>query len=146
DATLSVTLHNAAGATGPPYVIGNHVGLPLGTNYQQLAVYTPLRLADVTARGRPVDRGAGTEYGRFVYYVLVAVPPSSDLTVTFSLEGEIARNKDYNLLVIPQPLANPDHLHVEAAGVKGWLTKGTRSADVSAEAENFSFHVGLRRK
>jgi Protein of unknown function (DUF4012) len=147
DATVTVTLHNTAPGTGlPAYVIGNHDGLPPGTNEQQLAIYTPLRLVDVTSAGQPLGRAAGSEFGRFVYHVIVHVPPQSDLTVTFSLEGEITPGMDYHLVVVPQPLANADDLHVAVSGAAGWVTKGTESASLATANEDFALKVPLRRK
>ena len=136
-ATVTVTVHNDAPASGlPPAVIGNHRGMPAGTNSTTIAVSTPLKLVDVTRGGVSVPRGATSEYGRSVYTALVDVPSGAETTVTFELEGTMDLSRGYRLEVLPQPLVNPDHLDVHVHAVPGWHIDGggTYTADLRESA------------
>ena len=113
-ATVTVTIVNDAPATGlPTTVVGNHRGKPPGTNSTTLALLTPLQLVDVTSAGKSIGRAAASEYGRSVYTVPVDVPAGGVRTVVFQLEGPMDLHDGYHLTVVPQPLANADHLQVD---------------------------------
>ncbi len=144
-ASVTVTLHNTAPSSGlPDYVIGNPGGAPKGTNLTMVAVYTPLRLVDATTTGgQPVNVGASEEYGRRVYTALLAVPPMSELSVTFALEGPLDLRSGYRLDVVPQATANPDRLHVEVRAEDPWRTRGAGTLATNLEADE-SLVVGLR--
>jgi len=120
-ATVTVTVHNDAPASGlPAIVIGNHRGRLPGTNSTTVDVSTPLSLVDVRRGGVSMPRGAAQEYGRWVYTALVDVPAGAETTVTFELEGTMDLRDGYRLEVLPQPLVNPDRLDVHVQGAPGW--------------------------
>ena len=105
--TVTVTLTNTAPASGlPPYVIGNLVGLPDGTNRTWLSVYTALPMVGVQVDGVPDGMETSQVFGWNVSSRFVNVPPGGTVTLTLTLQGTLA-NPD-------EPLATRvQALHIE---------------------------------
>ncbi len=125
--TVTVTLHNAAPGTGlPAYVIGNNSGVPPGTNYMWLSVYSPLKLTSVTATGSPFRFSAGVpELGVDAYSTYVEVPPESTRVLTLSFAGSVTPGPSYRLALRLQPLTSAPHASVSVTAAPGWpLTAG----------------------
>lgn len=107
--TVSVTLRNTVDpAKWPAYVTANTQGLPAGTNRDLLAVYSHLRLDDVTVDGRSAARASQEELGARVYSTSVDIPPGGTVRVVWKFSGSVRPRQPYRLTVLPQPLATPD--------------------------------------
>ena len=111
--TVSVTLRNTVDpAVWPAYVTANTQGLPAGTNRDLLAVYSHLRLDDVTVDGRSAARASQEELGARVYSTSVDIPPGGTVRVVWKFSGSVRPRQPYRLTVLPQPLATPDTAEV----------------------------------
>lgn len=142
-ATVTVEVRNDAPASGlPDPVIGNHLDRSTGTNSTTVAIYTPLKLLDVTMNGESIGRGAQREYGRNRYSVLLDVPAESLRTVTFELTGSMDLRDGYHLDVVPQPLVNNDRFRLIIEGPSGWAWGG-RATRLKELREDTSFDVPL---
>jgi hypothetical protein len=107
---------------------------------------------DVVLDGVRVTAGGAGQFGGHAYTVTAAIPPDSEVTVTFRLRGRIDR-RGYRLLVVRQPVANTDALTVSVegaggarpVGAAGLQTDGGQArADVPAQAEDMRFAVAFR--
>ncbi|MET0325331.1 MAG: DUF4012 domain-containing protein [Ilumatobacteraceae bacterium] len=107
-ATLHVRLTNTAPAEGfPPYVIGNRVGLPSGTNRLYVSFYSPLPLTGVTLDGQPIGLAVGQEQGWNVYSGFVDIPPG-DGTADFELQlAGVLEHPDAEIVTWEQPMGSP---------------------------------------
>ncbi|CAN5449172.1 hypothetical protein BH10ACT2_BH10ACT2_21060 [soil metagenome] len=104
-ATVTITLTNSAPSAGlPPYVIGNAVGLPDGTNHMWLSVYTALPMVGTTIDGEPTGMQTSSVFGWNVATRFVDVPPGATVVVTLSLDGVIG-DESAPLVQRVQPLA-----------------------------------------
>ena len=91
ESTLTATLTNTAPTAGlPPYVIGNMVGLPDGTNRTWLSVYTALPMVGVEVDGVPDGMETSQVFGWNVSSRFVNVPPGGTVTLTLTLQGTLA--------------------------------------------------------
>jgi hypothetical protein len=116
---VTVTVRNDAPPSGlPPYVIGNQLGLPVGTSQDILALYSPHQLDTVSIDGEPIGSAAESEFGGPVYSLVVEVPPGGSRTVVFELHGAVP-GWPYALQVVPQAMAHPDQTTVRVDGVPG---------------------------
>ncbi len=105
-ATLLVEFTNTAPADGlPPYVTGNRIGAPEGTNRLYVSFYSPLALTGVTLDGETTGLAVGREEGWNVYSRFVDIPPGETVTFELQLAGTIA-NPD-ELVTWEQPMALP---------------------------------------
>jgi hypothetical protein len=124
-ATVAVTLHNAAPSTGlPGYVIGSYQGsgLPPGTSFLWLSLYSPLLLTESSVDGHPIGFSPGiAELGVQAYSTFVTIPAESTSTLTVTLDGSVTPGPDYHLTVRLQPLANPQSVSVSAEPTAGWV-------------------------
>jgi hypothetical protein len=110
-ATLRVELTNTAPAEGlPPYVTGNQIGVPEGTNRLYVSFYSPLALRGVTLDGEATGLAVGREVGWNVYSRFVDIPPGTTVTFELELAGTVAKPDE--LVTWEQPMASP----VEQAG------------------------------
>ena len=122
-AKATITLSNDAPSSGlPAYVIGNEVGLPMGTNRLIIAAYSRMALRAATLDGRPLQLVGEREFGRNVYWAYVDVPATSSRTIVLDLEGAVDLSRgSYTFDWFSQALANPDRLdwslHVEGGHV-----------------------------
>jgi hypothetical protein len=117
DARATVTLANDAPAQGlPPYVIGNTIGAPPGTNRMYLSLYTPLDLVWVTEDGALATLGRAEERGWNVYSTYVTLEPGSSVTLEVALRGTVARPDGSTAVhVLSQPLVQPLEADVRVA-------------------------------
>jgi uncharacterized protein DUF4012 len=115
-ARATVTLTNDAPRAGlPATVIGSSlppaVAPAPGTNRTYLSIYSPWGLDEALVDGRAATVESQREQGRFVYTLLLDVPPDGGRrTVTLHLEGRIPDRDRYRLDVTTQPLVEPDRL------------------------------------
>jgi len=117
ESTVTVTLRNEATAEGlPSYLVGNVDGLPIGTNKDALALYTPHALTAVEVDGQPVGVQRQQGYGGNIYTVPVVIPPQGTATVVYRLSGVAPAGRAYRLDVLHQPLAHEDQVLVTVRG------------------------------
>ncbi|MCU1399028.1 MAG: rane protein [Acidimicrobiales bacterium] len=110
---VTVSLRNAVPSSSlPPDVIGNSLGLPVGTNRMELSIYSPLSATVTTMNGASVDPNNQPELGWNVSTVEVDIAPGATVTVTVHLEGTIAAG-GYSLVWRPQPVTAPDTLQLQ---------------------------------
>jgi hypothetical protein len=116
-ASAKVSLHNAAPASGlPPYVLGFQNP---GVNRTVVSIYSSLGLGGAEIAGTPIALQAERELGRQVFSTTLSIPPGATVELTVSLRGRLASRSTtgdslaYQLLVSPQPVPNPDRLHVD---------------------------------
>lgn len=122
----TIRLRNDAPADGlPPYVIGNALGLPAGTNRLYLSLYTPLTLAGATLDGKPLRLGVARELGLNVYSQYVTIPPGSEAVVELDLRGPLRLVRHhgqprYRLDVWRQTMVHPDELTTSVSVGDAW--------------------------
>lgn len=117
DATVTVTLHNGAPATGyPTYVIGSEfLDLPSGTNRTLLSVYSPWATDGATLDGEEVGVAQNGELGYRVYTARIDLAPGQTRTFTIHLTG-YRLDGPYSLVIRPQPMAVPDDYSIDVRG------------------------------
>ncbi len=122
-ATAQIGLVNSAPTTGePPYIIGNLIDAPAGTNRMYLSAYSPLELVSAEVDGEPARLEEGVELGRNVWSTFVDVPAGATANVTLELEGEVdLSDGGYRFDLLPQVMANPDRVNVTVAVTGGRL-------------------------
>jgi hypothetical protein len=89
-ASVAVTIANQAPASGlPPYVIGNFVDLPLGTNVSYVSVYVDGEPTAMTVDGEVVPTDITFERGWYVAsaFVQIASGTARTFTVDFASKG-----------------------------------------------------------
>ncbi len=127
-ATVTISLHNAAPATGmPDYVIGNTVGLPSGSNEMTVSVYSPLTPERAAVDGVPVGLGPQTERGWNVASLRVIVPAGHTTTVLLVFQGQLQLAHGYHLRVSPQPAATATPFSVTVTGAEKWKDRTGRT-------------------
>lgn len=120
ETTVTVTLRNLAPPSGlPAYLIENPDGLPFGSNYDGLALYTPHGLEQATVDGRPVAVEAHQDFGGNVIIVPVVIPPQGQATVVYQLSGTVPDPRLYRLDLLHQALAHDDEVTVRVRSVGG---------------------------
>jgi hypothetical protein len=120
-ALVEVRLRNEPPDGELPYEVGyNPFGLPPGTNATRLDVYSPLALDAVTVDGTPASVAETRELGVLVHGVVLDVPRDRAAVVRFSLSGTLPARGRYELLLVHQPLANPDDVTVRVRPTDGW--------------------------
>jgi Protein of unknown function (DUF4012) len=119
DGTITVTLTNTAPATGlaDAIIANNDQGLPFGTNWQQLSVYSPHTFVSATLDGAPRGLNVRTEFDLRVASTLVMIPPGDTVTVVMFVRGVVDLTDGYDLVVAGQATVNPDavSLRVDSA-------------------------------
>ena len=126
-ATVTVSLHNDAPASGlPPIVIDNPdaPGTPPGANYDWLSVYSPLAVTHVTLDGKSATLAVGRELGVNVYSLWVLVPSEKTATLTLSLAGTTRPGSTYVLHLRQQPAANPVVFQATVTATEGHGSRG----------------------
>jgi hypothetical protein len=74
-----------------------------------------------------------------VHGVVLDVPRDGDAVVRFSLSGTLPPGDRYRLVLVPQPLANPDDVTVRVQAPGGWRpTSATGPLVVDDRAANGS--------
>lgn len=131
-ARVEVRLRNEPPDGELPYEVGyNPFGLPLGTNVTRLDVYSPLALDEVTVDGDPAPVAEARELGLRVHGVVLDVPRDGTAVVRFSLSGTLPAGDRYRLVLVPQPLANPDDVTVRVQAPDGWRPRSATEPLVS---------------
>ena len=122
-ATAEIGLVNTAPTSGePPYIIGNLVDAPEGTNRMYLSAYSPLDLVAAEVDGDPVTLEEGVELGRNVWSAFLDVPAGGTANVTLELEGEADLSDGrYRFDWLPQVMARPDRVSVAVTATGGRL-------------------------
>ncbi|HEY3000455.1 MAG TPA: DUF4012 domain-containing protein [Acidimicrobiales bacterium] len=111
--TLHVTLKNDTPTSGlPTYVIGNAVGLPVGSNRSFVSVYSLFDLDAARMGGQPASMQSETELDRHVYSTFVDIPPGGTADIELDLSGTLERSHTYRLDIPAQPFASPDQVAV----------------------------------
>jgi hypothetical protein len=136
---VTVSLTNDATTNLPTYVVGSYAGsgLPVGTNYTWLSLYTPFRLTGASVSGKPVPFEAGVnEVGVIAYSTYLKVPAGATLTLDLSLAGTLERGTKLSTLIRLQPLAYPTATSVTAVPAAGWhLSAGSQAGWTAGSAE-----------
>lgn len=109
-ATMRIELHNDVPSLDlPPAVVGNQRAAPLGTNVTWLTIFTHHAVTEATVDGLPIMLGPGEEQGLNAWDTpLLQIPPGKTLVLELALEGGVDLRQGYDLVVLPQPVANPD--------------------------------------
>lgn len=117
--SIEVVLRNDAPSSGLPVdVIGNGVGLPLGTNRTDVVVLTPLEAVRATVDGDDAPIAPLRDQGMWRHTIRVEIPSGSTVRVRLELEGEVDPGSTYRLTVGGQPLVQKGELKVRVS-VKG---------------------------
>ena len=110
---LVVTLQNTAPSTGyDDYVIGNELGLPIGTNRTSLSIYSPLSAGAVSLDGVAATARPSSELGWNVSTLQIDLAPGQTRTVHVLLSGLLADADHYQFVWRPQPLTNADRVEL----------------------------------
>lgn len=87
---LTVALTNNAPSSGlPDYLIGNAVGLPLGSSRPLLSLYAPSGYTSATIDGEPVQMSVETEQGWAVMGTTLDLGPGQTRVVEITFDGQI---------------------------------------------------------
>jgi hypothetical protein len=150
-ANVTISLANDAPGSGlPDYVIGSYPGsgLPLGTSYMWLSVYSPLALTGATSDGREMAFAGGLpEVGLLAYSAYVEVPAMSTVSVHVALDGYVtARSSSYRATIRLQPLANPSTFDVTVSPTPGWRPVRTPEPSWAAGPDEVQTHLWAFRR
>lgn len=140
--SVAVTVRNEAPSTGASHtVLGNALGLPVGTNVSDLAIVTPLETERVTVDGRDAPSRSQWNDGAWYHEVRLVIPPGGSSEVDVDLRGFVASGPTYRLRVHGQPLVNGDRttVRVTPAAPAGSATverrfRGPRTREVVVSA------------
>jgi hypothetical protein len=103
----AIELTNTAPATGlPNYVIGNEVGLPIGTSRLIVSWYTTIPVSTMNVGGQPIELQQQREAGAWVYDAVVTLAAGERVVITVAYEP--SGNPPTGLFVAPQPLVLPE--------------------------------------
>jgi hypothetical protein len=117
-AEFALTLTNNAPARGePPYVIGNVIGLPDGTNRTWVSVFSRLPVTDVRLGDQPVAIEVGTEAGHFVTSAFITLGSGESATLTLTMAGPLDVARGYELSMRTPPTVGPTPVSVEATWI-----------------------------
>jgi hypothetical protein len=132
EATATITLRNDAPADGLPLAIigSNDQGLPLGTNSMFFSFYTPHLLREVRLDGEEWQMEVQREGGFRVYSRFLELAPGQSTTLELDLMGELPTDGTYELLVLNQPVVNPDELSARVELRSGWFLDDVVGAGV----------------
>ena len=117
-ARLDLTMTNAAPTDGEPgYVIGNPIGLPVGTNRTRVSIYTRLPVTTATLNGQAAIIEPGAEADYFVTSAYVVLPAGATATITLELDGRMDVADGYALVGRTPPTVAPTPLDVDATWI-----------------------------
>jgi hypothetical protein len=115
-ATLTMTLHNTAPASGlPSYVIGSAIdegAPPPGTNRTTQLVWSALGVTGVEIDGEPAPVSSNPTGGWWVHGITLDIPPGATRVITLTLAGAPAETGRYRLQLIPGHPVVPDQVTV----------------------------------
>ncbi|MCU1279682.1 MAG: hypothetical protein JWM53_3228, partial [bacterium] len=111
-ARAEIVLHNGAPSSGlPSYVIGNAVGLPIGTSRLYVSLYSPFALKSLRMDGRPFGVLPEREGGRNVFSAFIDIPPGRTRTIELDLDGSVdLSGAHYRFEYLAQVLPNADRV------------------------------------
>ncbi len=120
-AKLLVTLSNDVPSVDlPTNVTGNRAGIERGTSITWLSLFTHHEVKRATVDGREIAIGREREAGLNAFDTpFVYVPPKTRVVVEFELEGGVDLSDGYKLVIMPQPVANPDFVEVRVTPRSG---------------------------
>jgi hypothetical protein len=102
------------------YVVGNGLGLPVGTNRSYVSVYSPFVLKRATLDDGPWQPVAERELGRNVYSQFVDIAAGETRTIELELEGVVGLGEgSYRFRYFSQVLAHPDAVQATVAVAGG---------------------------
>lgn len=141
-ATAEVDLANTAPTSGePPYLIGNLVDQPPGTNRMYLSAYSPLDLVSAELDGASVTLEEGWELGRHVWSAFIDVPAGATATLTLELAGTVdLSDGTYRFALLPQVMARPDRARVTVE-VTGGAVEGATTTARAADGDDLDAEV-----
>jgi len=117
-AQLDVTMTNGAPVDGEPgYVIGNPIGLPVGTNRTRISVFTRLPVKQVLVDGQPAESEPGAEADYFVTSVYVLLPAGATVELSFEMDGPLDVADGYELVTRTPPTVAPTPLDIDATWI-----------------------------
>jgi hypothetical protein len=103
--TATITLTNNAPASGlPPYVIGNAVNLPDGTNHMFLTVYTALAVTGATLDGEAIGLEFSQTFGWNSGATFLDIAPGQSRILTVQVQGTLPPGP-YRFVTRMQPIA-----------------------------------------
>jgi hypothetical protein len=127
DDTVTIELQNEAPTEGlPSYVIGSYAGsgLPQGTNFLSLTVYSPLTLLSATEDGASFPFGHQHEFGVSTYSTADFLASGASDTFVLHLAGTLSARGMYQMTLHQQPLVNRDAGTLELTPTRGWVIPG----------------------
>ena len=109
---VTIMLENTAPSSGLPDAVlaSNDQDLDLGTNRMILSIYSSDILVDALVDGDPAPVEVGTEFGHWVYSMVVTIPPGEFATLDLELEADLSSRSAFELTVGSQPLSSPDKI------------------------------------
>ena len=117
DGTLTLTIRNSSPTSGwPEGIIGNELGLPVGTNRTWLSVYTALPITRYSVDGREQGVRPTTERGWWVASNVFDIEADDAITVVIGVRGYIDDDHEYRLAVRNPPLVRPFTVEVTLDG------------------------------
>jgi UDP-N-acetylmuramyl pentapeptide phosphotransferase/UDP-N-acetylglucosamine-1-phosphate transferase len=135
DATLGLTLDNAAPASGlPPSIIGPYQpGFQAGEEATYLSAYSPLSFVSASLNGAPTTLSSATDAQSNVYSAFVDLPSGRRANLDVNLSGSVTLLAGgwYELDLPHQPVVNPDQVTVTVTLAPGWKVKAARGAKVT---------------
>ena len=115
--SLTLSLRNTAPAQGlPNYVIGNLVGLPLGTNRLLVTLYSSAPIVSVMSPDADVSWNPGNERGLYTATVTIEIASGATVSLTMEVAGTGTGGPPRRLLVDAPPTAQPLPLTVTHNG------------------------------
>jgi len=115
-ATLTLQLRNDAPDGLGVLAAGNYQGDPLGTNRTYVSVHTTRRLRAATLDGQPLTMESETEFDANVFSAFLVIPRGGARELVLQLEPLEPHGAHYELLILHQPLVEPDEITVRAPG------------------------------
>lgn len=147
---VTISLDNTAPAGGlPAQVIGSYrgSGLPPGTNYTWLSVYSPFTVTGAQLNGREVAvPGWVPELGVRAYSLFVTIPAHARDTVTLTFAGNVDPGASYHLDLRLQPLVTTPAVSVSVTPVAGWAGAGEQPATWVAGSDVVQQHSWRYRR
>jgi hypothetical protein len=127
-AHLELTMTNNAPTDGEPgYVIGNPVGLPVGTNRTRVSFFTRLPVTTALLDGDVAIIEPSAEADYFVTTITVVLPAGATSTISLELDGRLDVADGYSLVTRTPPTVAPTPLDIVAT----WIDRDGISSSVA---------------
>jgi hypothetical protein len=124
--STEVTLRNTAPNGLPRYVVRNKSSYGLYKGYQEIYVPAAAKITGVTRDERVVEFYAEEEDRRRSLGMHVSVPQGQSTTTKITYQLPLTTDS-YSLSILPQPLAQDAHVHVEIRAPDDWKIWGEGS-------------------